>query len=493
MAYTPYADLTEQQKTIFNTEDAYKSFMDSTQTAPTTRESQVEAIQTAMPSTTQDTSALTQATTTSQMVQPTLPSGTQITPQLQQVQTPEIQTTPGLTQPSPTAQAISPTAPTITSPTAATAAQVTPTDFNKVYQTYAATTGTPAAQMTAATGSVTQPAIAATMNMADMPKEATVLGQLENISNDVISAQQAGQPLPVFASAAQRIADAAMAKRGLSSSSIAAEAIARGVLDASIPIAAQDAQTYSQIVFQNLNNRQQSAVLNAQQYFQMDMANLDNNQQANLQNVQLRQQTLLSDQSAQNAAKQFNATSQSQTDQFFDSLQSQIKQYNANAYNSMAQFNKSEQNKISAINAQNKVNVDKANAEREAQISQFNTSVEDSRQRFNVENQRAIDQSNVVWRRQVNTANTAATNAANQTNVFNFAMSAFNFFLVSSVIALPSFFSSSLIGVSFLPFSFKFDLAFISFPLGFISFLAPLLTSFEIIPIMLLLLLLFFS
>ena len=95
MAYTPYADLTEQQKTIFNTEDAYKSFMDSTQTSPTTRESQVEAIQTAMPSTTQDTSALTQATTTSQMVQPTLPSGTQITPQLQQVQTPEIQTTPG--------------------------------------------------------------------------------------------------------------------------------------------------------------------------------------------------------------------------------------------------------------------------------------------------------------------------------------------------------------------------------------------------------------
>ena len=157
--------------------------------------------------------------------------------------------------------------------------------------------------MTAATGSVTQPAIAATMNMADMPKEATVLGQLENISNDVISAQQAGQPLPVFASAAQRIADAAMAKRGLSSSSIAAEAIARGVLDASIPIAAQDAQAYSQIVFQNLNNRQQSAVLNAQQYFQMDMANLDNNQQANLQNVQLRQQTLLSDQSAQNACK----------------------------------------------------------------------------------------------------------------------------------------------------------------------------------------------
>ena len=75
------------------------------------------------------------------MVQPTLPTGTQITPELQQVQTPEIQTTPGLTQPSPTAKAVTSTAPTITPSTDATAAQVTPTDFNKVYQTYAATTG----------------------------------------------------------------------------------------------------------------------------------------------------------------------------------------------------------------------------------------------------------------------------------------------------------------------------------------------------------------
>ena len=153
MAYTPYANLTEAQKKIFTTETGYKSFMDATQTSPTTREQQVDAIQTAIPDTKTDTSALTQATTAAQMVQPTLPTGTQITPELQQVQTPEIQTTPGLTQPSPTAKAVTSTAPTITPSTDATAAQVTPTDFNKVYQTYAATTGQPAAQMNAATGS----------------------------------------------------------------------------------------------------------------------------------------------------------------------------------------------------------------------------------------------------------------------------------------------------------------------------------------------------
>jgi hypothetical protein len=434
MAYKPYADLSEQQKQLFANESSYKSFMDNTQPEPkatgTTREQQIGAIQEALPTTRTDTSALTQATTAAQMVQPTLPSGARINPELQQVRAGEIQTTPGLTTPSPVAQAIAPTAPTVTPTTVATTAQVSPTDFNKAYQTYAAQAGTPAEQMAAAQGKVTQPAIAATMNVADMPKEATVMGQLENISNEVVAAQQAGQPLPVFASAAQRVADAAMAKRGLSSSSIAAEAIARGVLDASVPIAQQDAQTYSQLVFQNLNNRQQSAVLNAQQYFQMDMANLTNSQQSNVQNVQLRQQKLLSDQSAINASKQFNAENQSQTDQFFDNLQAQLKQSNATMQNSMSQFNATEQNRIEAENAKNKIAVDQSNSALEAQLSQFNAQIKDQRERFNVENQRVIDQSNVTWRRNTNTANTAAINAANQTNaanllgISNFAMSA---------------------------------------------------------------------
>ena len=62
--------------------------------ASTTREQQVSAIQQAIPSTQTSTSALTQATTAAQMVQPTLPSGTAISPELQQVRAGEIQTTP---------------------------------------------------------------------------------------------------------------------------------------------------------------------------------------------------------------------------------------------------------------------------------------------------------------------------------------------------------------------------------------------------------------
>jgi hypothetical protein len=272
--------------------------------------------------------------------------------------------------------------------------------------------------------------VAQQQDLTALPPEATVQGQLANISDAINTAVDEGKPIPAFASGAKRLVDAAMQQRGLGSSSIAAEALAQGILEASIPIAQQDAQFYQQAIFQNLNNRQQAAVLNAQQSFQMDTANLSNRQQASLTNIQLRQQTMLSDQAASNAALQFNAQSQAQTDQFFASLATQINTNNAQRVDAMNQYAVAEQNRISAENARNEIGVAEANAQREAAINQFNTQLEDQRQRFNVENQRLIDQSNVTWRRSINTANTAAINAANQTdaqnllNISNFALSA---------------------------------------------------------------------
>jgi len=70
-------------------------------------------------------------------------------------------------------------------------------------------------------------------------------------------------------------------------------------------------------------------------------------------------------------------------------------------------------------NAQNKMAVEKSNADRAAVVNQFNAQLEDQRQRFNVQNQRVIDQSNVEWRRTINTANTTVTNATNQLNAQN--------------------------------------------------------------------------
>ena len=378
-----------------------------------------------------DPSEVVQAQVGAAMRQPSLPTGTSVMPGLA-LQSPTdatLQTTPGLTGTQAAAVPTTPTAPTITAqtvPASATVAQQTATTV----PTYSAVTGATTPQMEAAQGTVSAPMVAQQQDLTALPPEATVQGQLANISEAINTAVDEGKPIPAFASGAKRLVDAAMQQRGLGASSIAAEALAQGLIQASIPIAQQDAQFYQQAIFQNLNNRQQAAVLNAQQSFQMDTANLSNRQQASLTNIQLRQQSMLSDQAASNAALQFNAQSQQQTDQFFASLATQINTNNASRQDAMNQYAIAEKNRISAQNAQNEIGVSEANAQREAAINQFNTQLEDQRQRFNVENQRLIDQSNVTWRRSINTANTAAINAANQTdaqnllNISNFALSA---------------------------------------------------------------------
>ena len=357
---------------------------------------------------------------------PALPIGAKLTPQLQSVQTPELMATGGVSTTTPTAAV--PTA--VTAPTATTAtptaAQVVTDPAAMTAQQYAATTVGTAPTMAAAQGQVTAPVTAQTGQIAS---DATVAGQLEGLQQQVSSAVATGTDLPSWARGAQKLVEANMAKRGMSASSMYAESLAQGVMQAATPIAAADAQTYKEMIFQNLNNRQQAAITNANAYLQMDMSNLSNNQQANLQNLAARQSQLFSDQSAQNAAAQFNATSQNQVDEFFTGLQKQVQTGNAQRADAMNQFSNAEQNKISAINAGNELEAKRSNAERESAINQFNSALEDQRERFNVDNQRVIDQSNTTWRRQINTANTAATNAMNQTNaqnllnISNFALS----------------------------------------------------------------------
>ena len=359
---------------------------------------------------------------------PTLPQGTSIAPQAQNVQSNELLATPGVTG-TLAATAAQATAPTAAQGTAATTQQVAGVTPQTAGQFTADVVGT-APTMTAAQGTVTAPMTAAQQSLANIDSRATVQGQLESISSDIQQSLQQGTPLPAFARGAAEAAKATMQARGLGSSTMLAEALAEGILKSSVPIAAADAETYKQVIFQNLANNQQAAVVNAQAYLQMDMANLSNSQQANLQNLHTRQQILLSDQAARNASLQFNATSQNQVNQFYDNLNTSIQTQNSQRADAMAQFNLAESNKVTALNAKNATAIADSNAQRTTAISQYNKTLEDARSRFNVENQRIIDQSNATWRRSINTANTQAVNAANETNAMNllnlsnFAMSA---------------------------------------------------------------------
>ena len=357
---------------------------------------------------------------------PSLPTGTTINAQLQQVSTPELLGQPGQAAVTVTGQtpgtglaATVPTtaaAPTIAGPGALTAATTAGPTTQAASQMTAATVGSNIPTVTAAQGAVSQPMQAAT---GAITSDATVKGQLESLQTEVQTALSSGNPLPVWARGAAKATEAAMANRGLSASSMAAEALAEGIMQSAIPIAAQDAATYKQMIFQNLSNNQQANITNAQSYLKMDMANLSNKQQANLANLQTRQSFLLSDQAAANAAFQFNATSQNQVNQFYDKLGATISEQNSARVDAMNKFSEAETSKVNALNAQNSVAVNEANAKREASLNQYNATLENQRQQFNVNNQKEIDQSNVVWRRAINTANTTTVNAANQANAQN--------------------------------------------------------------------------
>ena len=255
----------------------------------------------------------------------------------------------------------------------------------------------------------------ATAQTEELDPKATLTFQLDQL----FSSFEEGKPPPAWAAPAVRRAGAIMAQRGLGQSSMAAAAISQSMLEAGIPIAAQDANKHAALQLQNLNNKQQSALQNAMTYASMDKANLNarmtaavNNAKSFLQidtqnltgeqqlktvDLQSRFQKLFSDQAQENAARQFNAKSELQTDQFFTELEVQVANANTSRLAAMEQFN-----------------ADQANA-----ADRYYAKINDARDQFNAKNDAIIQQSNATWRRSINTANNVADNEANRVNAQN--------------------------------------------------------------------------
>lgn len=347
-----------------------------------------------------------------------LPTGTEIDPKDQTVETDELLTTAGKQIDDPTK---------VTQPTTVTSKnQKKPKEFDA--GTYDATekaseVGTATAAkgkvsdesvMTAAQGTVSPEALA-TAATQELDPKATTRYQLAELFKGI----EEGGPPPAWAAPAVRKVTAVMQQRGLGASSMAAAATMQAMMESGIPIAAQDAQKYATIQLQNLNNEQQAALQNAAAVLQMDMANLNNRQQAavnnakaflsmDMQNVtneqqsnnltyQSKLQALLSDQAADNAAKQFNAKSENEINTFFAEMGASIE----------------------ASNINRDIAVKKFNSNQKVAIAQFNAQMNTSADQFNANMRLEIDQSNAVWRRTVNTRNTAAQNEANRQNALN--------------------------------------------------------------------------
>jgi hypothetical protein len=263
-------------------------------------------------------------------------------------------------------------------------------------------------------GSLSDGAIADQVTEA-LDEKATVQYQMSELMDSI----QEGKPPPPWASGAVRKVSSIMQSRGIGASSMAASAMTQAVMEAGISIANADAQSYGKIQLQNLANRQatalqnaatvasldtanlnarlQAAVANARNFLSVDLTNLTNEQAVNTLDYQAIVKGVFTDAAQENVTNQINAKNELQVEEFYDELGVQIETANANREAAQEQFNANEQNAM----------------------AQYTTSMDDSREKFNTNMSFAIDQSNVQWNREITTADTAIQNEANRIDTQN--------------------------------------------------------------------------
>jgi len=300
--------------------------------------------------------------------------------------------------------------------------------------------------------------------------DATVQGQLTGLMEDF-----EGTEPPAWAAGAMRAAAAQMAARGLSSSSMAGQAMIQAAMESAIPIASQDAQTAAQFELQNLSNRQQTAMFGAQQRAEFlglkfnqdfqtkvanaakisDIANMNftAEQQIALENARMAQTVDLTNLNAKNAKIMADAAAMSQLDMtnlnnrqnaqaflqmdmtnlnneqatnmfkaqsivnsmFSDqAAENAAKQFNASSENQVNQFFADLGARVSLANAEQSNLMERFNAGEVNAISQFNTQLSEQRNQFNAANNLVIAQANAQWAQSTTTIENAAQNEANR-------------------------------------------------------------------------------
>ena len=278
-----------------------------------------------------------------------------------------------------------------------------------------------------------------------------------------------GGNTPVWAAGAMRAANAAMAARGLSASSMAGMAITQAAMEAALPIAQMDANNKQEMAlmkaeqrakfmgmefdqnFQskvinaariseianmnfsaeqtialenarmaqtvdlaNLNNRQAKVMADAATMTQIDMANLNNRQQANVQNAQA---FLAMDMQNLDNAQQMTMFKSRETANSILSdtaAENASRQFNAASQNQTDQFFANLGAQVNQFNAEQQNAIRRFNAGETNALAQFNAAQENAREQFNAQNHLVVAQANAQWAQNITTAANAAANQANR-------------------------------------------------------------------------------
>lgn len=229
--------------------------------------------------------------------------------------------------------------------------------------------------------------------------KATVMGQLDIISSE-FEGPNGEAKIPSWAQGTARNVARIAAFKGMTGTAATA-AMSTAIMEATLPIAQEEARFFQTVTLENLDNRQEStinranvlakmdmlnldarmttAITNSKNFMDMDLANLSNRQQTSVINTQARVQSLLEDAKMVNTQRMFNAESANDMEKFYDQLGVNIAQFNASQKNEMDMFNTGEVNNTNRFNAQ----------------------LESSREQFYKEMQYNIDVSNSKWRQEV--------------------------------------------------------------------------------------------
>jgi len=308
-------------------------------------------------------------------------------------------------------------------------------------------------------------------------EKATVKGQLAELMTDFD-----GGETPAWAAGSMRAATAAMAARGLGSSSMAGQALIQAAMESALPIAAADAGTFAKFESQNLSNKQQRAMLAAEQRaafmgqefdqkFQarvvnatkvsdianmnfnaeqqvalensraansVNLANMGNSQAllmgevaalANLDmaNLSNRQQAAVQNAQTFLATDMANLNNKQQTEMFKAQSRTQSLFTDTAAENASKQFNATSENQSDQFFANLKTQTSQFNASQQNAMKQFNSGEANAMSKFNTELENQRDQFNasnslVVAQSNANWRRevaTAGTAAVNRANEIN--------------------------------------------------------------------------
>ena len=253
-------------------------------------------------------------------------------------------------------------------------------------------------------------------------QQATVQGQLEGLLQ-----QFEGGNTPAWAAGAMRTVKGEMARRGLSASSIAGQALVQAAMESALPIAQADASVTAQFEAQNLSNRQQRAMLAAQQRATFMGMEFDQAFQARVQNAgRIADVANMNFTADQQIALENSRIANTMNLQNLSNSQAMV-MAEAAALSQLDMANLNNRQQAAVQNAQNFMQMDMQNLSNRQQTEMFKAqqriqslftdqAAENASRQFNATSQNQVDQFFANLQSQTSQFNTSQSNAQNQFN-----------------------------------------------------------------------------